>query len=133
MQSCCITLPVATRSMSQPICPCIAKDTGDLKIISLRVDIITYFKLLDIITLKDYNFQTELKSVVGIPGFQNPGFINVNFHRISPNRTLAQNTYELYVCILDCLAMLPSTKMKHAMGFVHTWINVKILEFYCAR
>ena len=127
MQSCCITLLVATRSMSQPICPCIAKDTGDLKII----------KLLDIITLKDYNFQTELKSVVGIPDFQNPGFIIVNFHRISPNRTLAQNTsqntYELYVCILDCLAMLPSTKMKHAMGFVHTWINVKILEFYCAR
>ena len=54
--------------------------------------------------------------------FQNPGFFIL---RIFPNGTLAQNTYACLSWV--CLAMLPSTKMKLAMGFVHTLINVEIL------
>jgi len=59
-----------------------------------------------------------------------PDFLKETFLRIFPNRTFAQNTY---VCLsLVCLAMLPSTKMKPAMGFVHTLINVEILVLSCA-
>ena len=50
--------------------------------------------------------------------------------RIFPNWTLAQNTYACLSWV--CLAMLPSTKMKLTVGFVHMLINLEILVLSCA-
>ena len=77
----------------------------------------------------------SIDTVANPGGFQGrhsriPDFLKEIFLRVFLNGTLAQNTY---VCLsLVCLAMLPSTKMKLAMGFVHTLINVEILVLLCA-
>ena len=65
--------------------------------------------------------------LIGIP---ESGIFDEIFLRIFPNGTLAQNTYACLSWV--CLAILPSTKMKLAMGFVHTLINVEILVLSCA-
>ena len=83
--------------------------------------------IINLITMHAMMKCADIILIVGIP---ESGIFNEIFLRIFPNGTLAQNTY---ACLsLVCLAMLPSTKTKLAMGFVHTLINVEILVLSCA-